>query len=147
MRQIHRLKPGHGNTVCNSDFNYSKAFLSLGFEPALHDCTVELSLGGSISRLRHEIQSLGQYCSCRQRAPSRPVPANLRRSTLPLSSPGQATDSPSLSSTRSVLHFWKRPSIFARKLPFSCKNRVSPQFCYWWFITSQQTRTTKRVFS
>ena len=57
---IHGLNPGHENTVCNSNFNYSKAFLLTGFEFALRDCTAELSLGGSSSRLRHEDQSLGQ---------------------------------------------------------------------------------------
>lgn len=32
----------------------------MGFEFALRDCTAELSLGGSIIRLRHEDQSLRQ---------------------------------------------------------------------------------------
>lgn len=58
--ETHGLNPGDEFTVCNINFNYSKAFLSMGFEFALRDCTAELSLGGSTSRLCHEDQSLGQ---------------------------------------------------------------------------------------
>lgn len=56
----------HENTMCESNFNYSKAFLSPGLEFALCDCKMRW-----VTSLCHEGQSLGQWHSL-QAAGSKP---------------------------------------------------------------------------
>lgn len=56
----------HENTMCDSNFNYSKAFLSPGLEFAFHDCKLRW-----VTSLCHQGQSQGQWHSL-QAAGSKP---------------------------------------------------------------------------
>lgn len=61
----------------------------------------------------------------RQQAQSLLVPASLCQNALPISSPGQAMESPSLSSTFSVLYFGKGHQL-SLKAPFSLEKYGFP---------------------
>lgn len=130
----------HENTMCDSNFNYSKALLSPGLEFAFRDC---------------KLRWVTRLCL-------RPVPGTV---TLPAGSRPKATWLLPASARAPFpsAHLGEHGKPFpqqhvqcspleeaislAWELPFLWKNMVSSHFCYWWVIISQQTRTRNWAFS